>query len=193
MSSVKTGRTKLVSFGNLIPGFVFLGLFLTPFNSSATTAGVPGATLRPHDRAFDYRVSSAHDTLPATLDHRFHYQHSLAARFRVRGILAFRDAAGSSIELNWSRLELQWQLRTLKNGADGLRFDLQRSDQSNRADFVRVAYFRSGNIGSTAYRINLFAGKENGAAARDGATLAVRTELSWKVGDMKLEIGRAHV
>lgn len=142
--------------------------------------------MREGDSSGQYRINyrPAENTRPASFDHRFHYQHSLNSRVRMRAMVQYSDTAGRQAELAWTRFETQWQYyKRDSGGGAAIRFDVQKYDSNVRSDFARILWIADKKFGALNTRTNLIIGKEFGSEARSGLTVGSRFELALRSSD----------
>lgn len=168
-------------------------LLLTLFTSSsvfATTAGVPGPSVKSDDRSYQYRASyrPSEDGGPHSFTHRMHYQHSLDDSRRLRFILQQSKTEGKEWELRYSRVEYMWQYNegTETGRASGLRFDLQLVEGDDEPHFARVGWITQFDWLGARTRLNAFVGRDFGEDADSGLSLATRAEMTWATGKARI-------
>lgn len=165
------------------------GLLATSLNALATTANIAGSGVKEDDQSWEYR-SAYQDSNggSALFTQRVHYQQAFSQSQRFRAIIQQSQREGDSLELNWGRLEYQWQYQKPEDGSSSgaLRFDLQIAEGDNEPHFARVVWIKDYGFGGWRSRFNLFVGTDLGANSRSGASLAARSQISRVVGDYNI-------
>jgi hypothetical protein len=117
----------------------FASLF--SFNSFASTSGVHGPGVNKEDRSMQIRhgLSLADDSTQSDAwATRLHYQHSLNERWRLRGIIQYRDRG--EMQYDYLRAEALYNFRKRpSNGiwSSGVRFDI-RTRRGDRPEMFAI-------------------------------------------------------
>src|SRR6056297_2176411 len=112
------------------PAVLFL---LLPATAAANTSSVFSPDVDDGEREAEYRVSFVPEDEPAPelFSHRLHYQQAFNDSWRARILASQRSVGGDTLDLSYTRLELQWQYLEDQNaGWDAaLRFEAQAGDE----------------------------------------------------------------
>lgn len=165
---------------------IFCLFLLLPALAAANTTTVFSPDVDEGEREAEYRASFVPEDEPApeVFAHRLHYQQAFNESWRARVLVAQRSVGGGSLDLNYTRLEVQWQfLEDEDAGWDAaLRFEAQAGDESpNR---FRVVWTGKVDLeGGWQLRANAFVGRQTGAGAAPGLLLETRAQVTRSIGN----------
>lgn len=165
---------------------VLILLALLPGVAAANTSTVFSPDVDDGEREAEYRVSFVPEDEPApeVFSHRLHYQQAFNDSWRARVLVAQRSVGGGSLDLRYTRLELQWQyLEDQEAGWDAaLRFEAQAGDEGpNR---LRAVWTGKLDLdGGWQLRANALVGRQTGAGAASGLLLETRAQVTRSVGN----------
>jgi hypothetical protein len=107
---------------------------------AANTSGVHGPNVDADDRSAQLRLALSPGDEDGDTDnwgYRFHYQHALNDRIRVRGILQYRDRG--SFQYEYLRAELLYNFKKQADDgiwSSGVRFDIRQRRSDNPEEFA---------------------------------------------------------
>lgn len=155
---------------------------LSPVLAAANTSTVFSPDVDDGEREAEYRLSFVPEDEPApeVFSHRLHYQQAFDGSWRARVIVAQRSVGGGSLDLSYTRLEVQWQyLEDEEAGWDAaLRFEAQAGDEGpNR---LRAVWTGKIDLASGwQLRANALVGRQTGAGAAPGLQLETRAQATY--------------
>lgn len=165
---------------------ILILIALLPGVAAANTSTVFSPDVDDGEREAEYRVSFVPEDEPApeVFSHRLHYQQAFNDSWRARVLVAQRSVGGGSLDLSYTRLEVQWQyLEDEDAGWDAaLRFEAQAGDEGpNR--FRAVWTGKIDLDGGWQLRANALVGRQTGAGAAPGLLLETRAQVTRSVGN----------
>jgi hypothetical protein len=161
-------------------------LVLVADRAGANTAGVFSPDVNAGERRVTWRgaYTASEGDLPGVYTQRFHYDHALDGRWRLRLVAAQRRLDGGTFDYRGTRVEALWQFR--EHETDGwdaaLRFDLEAGHDG--PDLVRVG--ASGQLALGArwgVRANVLLTHEIGGRTTSGVRVETRAAVAWAPND----------
>jgi len=165
---------------------IFVLLTLLPALAAANTSNVFSPDVDDGEREAEYRISFVpeDDPTPEVFSHRLHYQQAFNDSWRGRILAAQRSVGGDTLELRYTRLEVQWQyLEDQDAGWDAaVRFEAQAGDEGpNR---FRVGWTGKWDLdGGWQLRANALVARQTGAGAAPGLLLETRSQVTRSMGN----------
>lgn len=152
---------------------------------SANTAGVFSPDVDAGTRSLTWRgaYTASENGLPGVYTQRFHYDHALDGRWRLRLVAAQRRLDGGAFDYRGTRVEALWQFR--EHETDGwdaaLRFDVEAGDEGT--DLLRLGWSGQRALGTRwGLRANVLLTREISGRTAGGVRVETRAAVSFAPG-----------